>query len=160
MVFEKSHFLKNNSLVAVLDGSWADFGPTWAPKWVQKGTQNATKIDQQIMLKFNYILKRKKPPRKTFPSRNGKRITDVRTLKHFLLFGCSWVPFWCSCLPLGCSWVPFWCSWAPFWCLLGAFRTLLGTFWLLLGRFGHDMQSHSKIDPKNDRCGCPKAPKK
>ena len=83
---ENSLFSKNVASRAILDRSWADFGPTWAAKWVRNGTPNGPKFDEKNMLKLNDILKTKKSPKRnpprvprnpTCPSKNGKRATYV-----------------------------------------------------------------------------------
>ena len=52
---ENSLFSKNIASRAILDRSWADFGPTWAAKWVRNGTPNGPKFDEKNMLKINEI---------------------------------------------------------------------------------------------------------
>ena len=44
---ENSLFSKNVASRAILDRSWADFGPTWAAKWVRNGTPNGPKFDEK-----------------------------------------------------------------------------------------------------------------
>ena len=127
IVFVNNHVFQKISLQ---EPSWTELGPTWVDFGTQNGAKMAPKTGQKSNIKKRQKKVRKRPSRKTCLSKNGKRARVVRTLKHLLPFGCSWVPFCCSWLPFGA----LGCLLGALGCLLGASWGLLGASWGALGR--------------------------